>query len=148
MNPLSDETQIRELMQRLKRADARRVPTFEDVLARPERKPQQRPTRRPQLAIACGLAAAVLVAFWFVRPQQTKPGIEPRTQVAEIVAPAPTKTAAPHESVVEIDFDQLRRAIEQHFETTETASGVAMPLWSSRTDSLLAVNLDLSIEQE
>ncbi len=146
MNPLSDETRIRELMQRLKRADARRVPTFEDVLSRPERKPQ--PTRRPQLVIACRVAAAVLITLAFVRSQQTKPEIQPRIQVAEEVPPTPTNTAAPHESVVEIDFDRLRRVIEQHFETTETASGVAMPLWSSRTDSLLAVNLDLSIEQE
>lgn len=132
-------------MQRLKRADARSVPTFEDVVARPVRKLERRSARRPQLAIACGLAAALFAAFWFVRQQPTNSVLQPSIQIAD---DEPPSIDLRNESVAEIDFDQLRRAIEEHFKTTETASSLSVPLWSSRTESLLAVNLDLPSDRE
>ena len=148
MNLSSDESQIRKLIQRLKHADSQNVPEWEDVLARPVRKPLRQPARRTKLAVACCFATTWLVVFWFIRSQQTKPILEPSTHIAEVVPPKPPTIVAPHERVAEIDFDRLRSVIEEHFTTTEIASSVGVPLWSSRTESLLAVNLNVPLEQE
>jgi hypothetical protein len=148
MNPSSDESQIRELIQRLKHADTQNAPTWEDLLARPIRQPLRQPARRTQLAVACCFATTWLVVFWFIRSQQTTPILEPSAHIAEVVPPKAPAIVAPHESVAEIDFDRLWKVVEEHFTTTEIANSMGVPLWSSRTESLLAVNLNVSSEQE
>ncbi|MDA1053591.1 MAG: hypothetical protein O3C40_24350 [Planctomycetota bacterium] len=148
MNQSSDEARIREMVQRLKRVDEQHAPAFADVLGRPVRKPDRRLSRRLQLAAACCIAATLLVAFWFVRPPQDDPVVESGVRVAEDASPAMQVIAPEDERVADIDFDHLRRVIEEHFSATATTSGAGVPVWTSRTESLLALNLNVPLDQE
>lgn len=145
MNQSPDETRIHELMQRLKQADKQDVPTFEDVLSggdstrQVERWRTRNSTRWVKLlGTACCTAVAVLVAFFFVwsRPDEL------------IVKPNPQLVGADAASVSDIDFDHLRFVVEEHFIRKKRAHEVRVPVWSSRTESLLALNLEVSWEQE
>jgi hypothetical protein len=138
MKPSLDDSRIRELCQRLKRADEKDAPAFDDVWGRAARTWEQRRARRLRLAAVCGAAAALLVAFLFVRLQQVDP----------IIADGPLKVTSKDERIVEVDFDRLRRVVEEHFSAAETANNVGVPVWSSRTESLLALNLTVSLAQD
>jgi len=138
MKPSLDDLRIRELFQRLKLADEKDAPAIDDAWGRAARTREQRPARRLPLAAVCGAAAALLVAFLFVRSQQVDP----------IIVDGPPKRASQDERVVEIDFDHLRRVVEKHFRAAQTANGAGVPMWSSRTESLLALNLNVSLAQE
>lgn len=158
MKQSSDDSPVRDLFQRLKDADEQTAPAFDDVLSRPAQKPGRRPVRRFQLALA-GSVAALLVAV-VVRSQQGSPVVDSGSPVAEDKTaedktPAlpdigPSVTPTPEEHVVEIDFDHLRRVVEEHFDdrSDEALSGTPVAVWSSRTESLLAVNLDVPFDQE
>jgi len=67
MGQSSDETRIREMVRRLKRADEREVPPFEDVLGRSVCRPDGRSMRHRQLVFVFAVGAVLLIAVLFVR---------------------------------------------------------------------------------
>ena len=151
MSQSPDESRIREMILRLKRADEQLAPGFDDVLARAVRNSDRRPARRLRLAVVCCTVAALFVAFLSVGLLQDDSGVGSEPRVAEENAPTMPVAEPREKHVVEIDFDQLRRIVNEHFSDAgsangvATANGVGSPLWSSRTESLLALNLDLSL---
>ena len=147
MNQSSDDLRLRELVQRLKRADEQHVPVLDDVLERavrpPDRRPARRLARRVALAVMCCTAAALLAVFLFVRLQPDDPVGRSEPRFAENVTSAPSDAR-----IEDIDFDHLRRVVDEHFIATKTTNGMGAPVWSSHTESLLAVNLNVSLTQE
>ena len=143
MNQSSDESRIREMVQRLKSRDDEHAPSFDDVLGRRHGRPA-----RLQLTIACCTVAMLLVALLFIRMQQHDPVVQSGMGAAEDIAPAMPDTERQDERVVEIDFAHLHRVIEEHFSDIETAKGAWVSVWSGDTEPLLAVNLAVPLEQE
>jgi|GEM_PF-4844433 hypothetical protein len=141
-----DDSQIRELVQRVKRADARRAPDFNDVLERSVPEPNRRPARRLQVAVACCTAATLLIAFLLVRSRFDDRGGKQQREVVQRIEPLPTKSSPQGDRVEEIDFDDLRAAVDRYFRNTEAAA--VAPDWSVRTDSLLALKLDIPLTEE
>ncbi len=146
MNHNSDDETLRRLVQRVKRTDPARTPSFESVLNGNSLSRPSRPVlRSPRLLIA--LSAVVLVAItWFAFPSN-RPPEAPDIQTAErdrIGSPSGTR-----DLLAEIDFDALETLIDQHFRNVAAAQEeTLMPVWSSRTDSLLSLSLDPDQEEE
>lgn len=152
MSQSTDESRIRETIRRLKQADTHCAPDFNDVLTRPVRNAIRRPVRRLQFAAVCCAAATVLAAILFVRSQHRGPALapDPRTATGS-GAQQPVDLARdqwPQQRDLDIDFDRLRRVVEEHCGAAETATGTQVLVWSSRTESLLALNCDVSLTQE
>ncbi len=152
MSQSTDESRIREMIQRLKHADEQHAPDFDDVLARPVRKLKRRPARRLQLAVVCCTASALLGTILFVQAQQSDPPFDNDLRRAKDVGSRQpidsTHDRSPQQRVADIDFDHLRRVVEEHCAATEMANGARVPVWSSRTESLLALNLDVSLAKD
>lgn len=147
MNQPSDDSQIRALIQRLKRSDERNVPGLEDVLERSARRRDRRAARRLQVAVVCCTAASLLIAFLLVRSHFGDPDGEERPHIAEDNEPGRPANSSPGDSVVGIDVEHLHAVIDEYFRSTDVEA-VEVPDWSVRTDSLLALNLEISLTEE
>jgi len=143
MNQPWDDSQIRALIQRLKRSDERNVPGLEDVLERSARRRDRRSARRLQVAVVCCTAASLLIAFLLVRSHFGDPDGEGRPHIAENNEPGRPADSSQGDSVVEIDVEHLHAVIDEYFRSTEVEA-VEVPDWSVRTDSLLALSLEIS----
>ena len=141
-----DDSQIRELVHRVKHADVPRAPDFNDVLERSVQTPNRRPARRLQVAVTCCAAATLLITFLLVRSQFDDRGGEQRREVVQRIEPVPTKSSPQGDRVEEIDFDDLRAVVDRYFRNTQAAA--VAPDWSVRTDSLLALKLDIPLTEE
>lgn len=130
MNHSQDESRIRALLGRVKQADATSTPAFDELLNRP--RPPQRWNPRNQIAAACCVAAALMLAVLVGRQTDTKTKNE-RQPLAE-VQPAP-------DADLPIDFDLMRRLVDEHFRSPRPANE-QLTVWSSNTEILLAVQLD------
>ena len=142
MNQSSDDSQIREAMQRLRRAQERHVPTFEDLLERPARVTDRRPAGRLRFAVACCTAALLLLTVFVTLSRWNEPPDDSGLRIVEDFSPGPVLDQPQDERAVDINFEQLHAVIDTQFARVEA------PEWPTRTDSLLAVNLDVSSFRE
>lgn len=147
MNQSSDDSQIRELVQRLKRTEQRHVPGFEDVLQRSVRQPDRRPARRLQVAVVCCAVTMLLVALLFVRSQFGDPNGRERPNIAKGNGPGQPADSTQSDSLVEVNFKHIHSAVDDYFRNSEVEA-VELPEWTIRTDSLLALNLKIPLTEE
>jgi hypothetical protein len=146
MNQSSDDSQIRELLQRLKREDERHVPGFEDVLERSVQRQVRQPARRLQVAIGCCAVTSLLIALLLVQSHFDAPNGQGRPNIAESNGPGRPAEPLQSDTVAEVDIEYFHTVIDEYFGSTEAA--VQVPDWSSRTDSLLAVNLEIPLVED
>lgn len=150
MKSTSEDSQIQDMLRRVKRDDERTVPSFEDVLSRPL--PElQRPRYGVRWTIACGTAATLLVAFFAIRSQFVDSAKKSDSSIADSAEPPPPIVSqhpdtARDSQAVAIDFDRARQSVDDYFVQTQSHSH--MEVWSSRTESLLTLNLNNSSLQE
>ena len=145
MKHAPDDPQIRELVQRVKRADEEQAPDFGSVLERPRAEPSRQTLfRLPLLIAGC---AAVLSIGWFFRRPPDDGNADPGPQIV-LTIDTSEEPAKPSGTDVDIDFDQLRDLVSRHLRETAEYGGHRVPVWSSRTESLLALNFDLSQAEE
>ena len=157
MNQPSTESQLRALLQRVKHADEEVAPPFEAVLNRPVREAsppssRQSSSRSAQLAIGSCVVVALLVMLFVQLQPRDMDAVDQSVVTEEPVAPTEFSPVqqddrAPMENIVGIDFDQLMKVIEKHSGRADAGAG-SMSVWSSRTDSLLALNLNVSISED
>jgi hypothetical protein len=145
MNQLPDDAQLREVVQRLKRSDRQHAPKFDDVLSRQARtrSPQGSPALR--WAVVCGAAGVLLAALLIFRSQPNDPTGDPEPSIAKDDAPKTPTDRPQSQASIDIDFDHLRASVDEHFNETEIADRQD---WSTQTDSLLALNLNLPPTEE
>ncbi len=143
----SDDTRIREMLQRLKSADQQRVPGFEEILNR------SAPTvPRPMFAAwaVVGCVTLLLVsAVFFIRWPSNVPTIatDPiRNEDHQI--DHSVQTRVPDVPISEIDFDHFRQVVNDHCRASENTDFSLLPLWTSRTESLLALSSTVSQTEE
>jgi len=152
MKQPQNDNQLRELFQRVKQSDEPLAPTFDAVLTRSthESRPAgSRPagSRRHQIAMGACVVAALLVAL-FVRTQLDVPPTDGEPSFAEkptrsmmVPSGSPTDDAS-EEVFVMIDFDELLRSVDDHLPSADF-DAENMSVWSSHTDSLLALNVNV-----
>ena len=149
MNQPNDESQIREMLQRLKSVDKQRAPEFEQLLTRSE------PTDPPDSAVvrwallSCA-AAALIGAFLFIRSQWHDPQMvtDPGGSQSNHHHDSVDRSPPPHPPVADIDFDHLHQVVHDHYHPRVTADFAEFPLWTSQTESLLALSSDFSLTEE
>lgn len=140
MNPSSEEDRIREMLQRLKSAERERAPGFEEILNRPAPTMTSRPPYGRWTIVGCA-AALLLGTFLLIRFQQHDADIATDTNHDSNDQGSPVESP-------QIDFDRLRQVVHDHYHASETTDFSQLPLWTSRTESLLALGEDMPISQE
>lgn len=141
MNSL-DERQLREAFRRFKRREEETFPSFDAVLARsspPVKKPAQ---SIAWLAASCA-AALLLAALFEVRSPDVK-SVHKAAQGVSHAAVAPAETLS-KERTTQVDFDLLRRSVEEHFNETPLPS---VYMSSGPTDLLLTTNFEEALSQD
>jgi hypothetical protein len=152
MKQPQDDNQLRELLQRVKQADGQHAPTFDSVMTRSAQESQPGGGRRRQLTVGACVVAALLVAL-FVRTQLDVTPTDGGSSFAVnptrsmMVPPDASNDNASNEGLVTIDFDELLKSVDDHlpmadFDTED------MSVWSSRTDSLLALNVNVPLSDQ
>jgi len=147
MNPSSDDSQIRELVQRLRRTDERQVPGFDEVLSHSVRRSDRRPARRLQVVIMCGTLTTLFVVFMFVRSQYGEPDGRARPNIVEGKSRRQPADSTHGDSLVTVNFERLHTAVDKYFRHSEVEA-VKVPDWSIRTDALLVFNLDIPLTED
>lgn len=130
MNPKDDDNEIRRLLQRVKAADQREIPSFDEVLLRPIPETLERRAPRRVIAVLVAAAALLLMALWLGRswtPGSEEAGL---TGTETELQPTGLPTDAPPGS---IDFDRLHAVVDEQF--TE----FSIPEWQTPSDELLAL---------
>lgn len=152
MKQPQDDNQLRELLQRVKQADEQRAPTFDAVMTRSMEEVRPGHERRRQLTVGVCIVAALLVAL-FVRAQfdvsstNDEPTIAKNPTRSVTDPPGSPNDGASEEGLVAIDFDELLKAVDDHLPMAELDSE-NMSVWSSRTDSLLALNVNVPLSDQ
>jgi hypothetical protein len=142
MNQFPDDFQIRLLIRRLKQVDEQSVTPFDVVLRNSIRNPRRRPTRQlAMVTIGCGVAA-LLIAFLSIHSRHRNLVSQPPLDATRWNGPPSDRR------LVSVDFDHLRHVLEEHFRAPESTNGASPCVWSSRTESLLALNLNVSLTEE
>ena len=118
--------EMSELHQRLKYEDDRNVPSFDEVLQRPQGSRKPLWNRRVQVVL---VGCVLLVAIGILR-QTNFSSVDDHPAVADDTA------AVKKIDNLDIDFDRLHAAIGNHFDTIPRLE------WSTPTDSLLAMNFN------
>ncbi|MBC8351873.1 MAG: hypothetical protein H8E66_07780 [Planctomycetes bacterium] len=147
MNPSSDDSQMRDAVQRVRDADQRAAPAFDDVLNRAVSARTQRPARRLKVVAACCTVLAFAVVLT-IRSRQNHPVGDPSPHIALDETPSIPTADARHEQLLHIDFDHMRRVIDEHYAASDQPASGQMSVWSSRTESLLAVNFQSDLSPE
>ena len=151
MHRSRDEIPIREMFDCLKRADEQRAPDFDDILARPARPSSGRRVPRLRLLLVGCTAVVLLGAFLYERsqrdgrPDAIGPPVAEKDEATESAGPSPAHIPQ-HQRIARIDFDYLRRIVDEHTDRTPSMGGAGTSVWSSRTDSLLTCNLHESFD--
>ncbi len=144
MSQSNDEARLRQLIQRLKDADGAGVPDFDAVLQRPNQ--QRRPTPALGWAVVGCTVALLLAALLWMGQRTSDSTAEDESPRAEMVQPkqsvGTSKDPIPQPLVASIDFDFLHQLVEEHCATSLVGDGRHVPLWTSRTESLLVWKLD------
>ncbi len=136
MDPQSDEDTIRKLLQRMKAEDQQQLTSFDDLLLRQARVVvNARPSRHRWVIAACSAAAALLVGFVLFFGDWSDSDRDPRGVLAR---ESPVVETHP----VHLDFTALRGAIDQYFDPA------TVPEWKTPSDSLLAMDFNVSFSQE
>lgn len=133
---LREESEIRDAVKRLQNADEIPAPDFAETVARGQRRAASRSQRR-LIAIAA-IVVCLLGGFWALNRSALRGLDSARSD-------SPQGRDSADANATDIDFDQLRRLVEQHGRDDAFGFDKA-PIWSSSTESLLAVNLDISTD--
>ena len=143
MNPSFDDQELRDLVQRVRIADEHRIPAFHDVLQRSTDTPNQLPAwRGRRILVTCGIVATLTIAILVLsfRGDIARSHNEPN--VAKDTRPDQNLPERSYAQDVDIDFEQLQAMIDEAFVTK------TIPEWPTRTDTLLAINLEIPSHQE
>lgn len=152
MKQPQDDNLLRELLQRVKQADERLAPTFDAVMTRSIEEVRERRGRRRQLTAGACIVAALLVAL-LVRSQLAVSPADGKSSIAEkptrstTVPSASTNDDASEEVLVTIDFDELLKSVDDHLPMADLDTE-NMSVWSSSTDSLLALNVNVPLSDQ
>ena len=147
MSLSQDDSRMRELLQRVKDADQQHAPAFENVLHKPAAVHERKRPWRLQVAVA-GCAALILIVTFASRSGRKA-----------IFNPSPAHMVENDDSnqidsenrssqPLEIDFDELHRAIEEYYATSGDEQDNDLTVWSSNSESLLAMNVELEFHPE
>ncbi|MCH7688783.1 MAG: hypothetical protein IH899_19230 [Planctomycetes bacterium] len=129
------------------------MPGFDDVLERLAPQPDRRPARRLQVAVLCGALATLFVVFMIARSQFDGPNGQPRPNIVEDDRPhQPADSTESDNRVqgdggVEINFEHLHTVVDDYFRNSEVEA-IEVPEWSTRTDSLHALNLEIPLTED
>ncbi len=146
-HPSSDESRLHDLFQQMKQADESGVPDFDRVVSRTIGE-QTTFAGRWAIAAVFGIAATLLIVaglILFTR-QNSDPVQGPPDIAEQRGATDPSQPGQQPSRATDIDFRHLLQLVAEHFQNLDKTSSV--PVWSSRTESLLAINLNLSVSQE
>jgi hypothetical protein len=140
MNQPSNDSQLRELFQRLKAANAQDAPTFAEVVARRTVIPEARHARGIPLVASCALTVLVLAAVLFIQLQSSGMLVERSPMAAQDQAPEQPTADSQVVAAAEVPFNDWNRAIADYFNGREASYSVGQPIWSSGTEALLVYN--------
>ena len=90
-------------------------------------------------------AATVVIVIFVARSRNGDPGGDVQPNIAERNGPVQLTDSPRCDRGSDIDFDHLLIVVDEYYRNREVE---AVPEWSTRTDSLLAMNLNIPFTEE
>lgn len=151
MEPLSEDAELRRLLQRIRAVDQQTTPSFQQVLQRPRvilRRPVGQRSQLAAVAAVSTVAVMLLITVWGTTglwQSAGHPGSEPQVVV---IAPSAVDNRLTYPTpTTQLELQSWNRLVERHFEVVQS-DRMRVSVWSSRTDSLIAWNLPEAFGQD